>query len=73
MSQGFNCLGYVSFEVSPYIAIPHPRSSEFGSDMSRRDVIIVLFDHLHAGAHLCGQCVVIHAVFEQSEVGIGMA
>ena len=38
--------------------------------MGRRDVTIVLFDHLHAGTHLRGQCVVVHAVFEQSEVGV---
>ncbi len=51
----------------------HPWSSEFGSDMSRRDVAVVLLDHLHAGAHLRGQCVVIHAVFQQREVGVGVS
>ena len=38
--------------------------------MGRRDVTIVLFDHLHAGAHLHGQCVVVHAVFQQGRVGV---
>ena len=51
----------------------HPRSREFRSDMSRRDVAVVLLDHLHAGAHLRGQCVVVHAVFKQGEVGVGVS
>lgn len=58
---------------SPLFVAPHPWSSELGSDMSRRDVTIVLFDHLHAGTHLRGKCVVVHAVFEQSEVGVGVS
>jgi hypothetical protein len=41
--------------------------------MSRGDMAVVLLDHLHAGAHLRGQCVVIHAVFQQGRVGVGVS
>ncbi len=54
-------------------AFYHSRPCEFRSDMSRRDMSVVLLDHLHAGAHLCGQCVVIHVVFEQGEMGVGVS